>query len=365
MAVRLRDVAVRAGVSVKTVSNVVNGYVHVSARTRARVEAAVAELGYRPNLTARSLRGGRSGIIALAIPELRVPYFAELAQCLVTEAGRREFTILIDQTEGIAERERLVIEGIRAHLIDGLVFSPLALGEAELALRQDRTPLVLLGERAGDQLADHVAIDNVAAAREAVWHLSGLGRRRIAAIGAQQAVSGQTAHLRLAGYREGLEEAGLPWEPALVGNAPSFHREDGARAMARLLDSSSPPDAVFAFNDLLALGALRACYERGVRVPDDVAVVGFDDIDEGRYSIPSLSTVSPDKPGIARVAIEFLISRMGGDTAAPAREAVARHRLVIRESSASPRSASARIPDSDSTQPAAPLERLRPRTVTT
>lgn len=333
MAVRLQDVATLAGVSVKTVSNVVNGYVHVSPRTRARVEAAVAELGYRPNLSARSLRGGRSGIVALAIPELRVPYFAELAQCVVKEAGARGFTVLIDQTEGIAERERLVVEGIRAHLIDGLIFSPLALGQRELARRRDQTPMVLLGERVGARLADHVAIDNVAAAREAVAHLAGQGRRRIAAIGAQDVVRGETAHVRLAGYRAGLERAGLPHDDALVANAPSFHRGDGARAMAQLLDGPIVPDAVFAFNDLLALGALRTCYDRGVSVPDDVAIVGFDDIEDGHYSVPSLSTVSPDKPQIARMAVEFLISRLGGDVLSPARETTVRHRLVVRESS--------------------------------
>ncbi len=128
MAVRLRDVAARAGVSVKTVSNVVNGYVHVSPPTRARVEAAVAELGYRPNLSARSLRGGRSGIIAIAVPELGVPYFAELVQCVVKAASARGFTVLIDQTDAVPDRERLVLEGIRQHLIDGVIFNPLALG---------------------------------------------------------------------------------------------------------------------------------------------------------------------------------------------------------------------------------------------
>ncbi len=334
MAVRLQDVAERAGVSVKTVSNVVNGYVHVAPQTRARVEAAVAELGYRPNLSARSLRGGRSGIIALAIPELRVPYFAELAQCIVMEAGAQGFTVLIDQTEGIAERERLVLEGIRAHLIDGLIFSPLALGQRELSRRRDKTPMVLLGERVSNDMADHVGIDNVTAAREAVLHLAGQGRRRVAAIGAQQAASGETAHQRLAGYQAGLAEAGLPWDPALVGNAPYYHRADGARAMARLLDRPDPPDAVFAFNDLLALGALRTCYERGVRVPADVAVVGFDDIEDGQYSIPSLSTVSPNKPGIARTAVGFLVDRLGGDGSSPAREATAGYHLTVRESSA-------------------------------
>ncbi len=336
MAVSLRDVAARAGVSVKTVSNVVNGYVHVSADTRARVEAAVAELGYRPNLSARNLRGGRSGIIALAIPEIGVPYFAELAQQIVTVASSRGFTVLIDQTEGQPDRERQVLEGIRAHLIDGLIFSPLGTSHQELSRRGDTTPLVLLGERGSGGLADHVAIDNVAAAREAVLHLAGLGRGRVAAIGAQYAASGETAHLRLAGYREGLEQAGLPYDAGLVVDVPAFHRLEGARAMARLLDQPEVPDAVFAFSDLLALGALRACHDRGFRVPEDIAIVGFDDIDEGRYSVPSLSTVSPDKEQIARLAVEMLISRFDGDAGAPheTRQYVARHQLIVRESTA-------------------------------
>jgi DNA-binding LacI/PurR family transcriptional regulator len=334
MAVRLRDVAAHAGVSVKTVSNVVNGYVHVSAPTRARVEAALVELGYRPNLSARNLRGGRSGIIALAIPEIGVPYFAELAQQVVTAASSRGFTVLIDQTEGEPDRERQVLEGIRAHLIDGLIFSPLASSKQELSTREDTTPLVLLGERGTGGVADHVAIDNVTAAREAVTHLVSLGRRRVAAIGAQHAASLETAHLRQAGYREGLELAGLAYDPALVEYVPAYHRLEGARAMARLLDQPVVPDAVFAFSDLLALGAMRACHDRGFRVPEDIAFVGFDDIDEGRYSVPSLSTVSPDKEQIARLAVELLVSRVEGTADAPheTRQYVARHQLIVRES---------------------------------
>jgi DNA-binding LacI/PurR family transcriptional regulator len=336
MAVRLQDVAAHAGVSVKTVSNVVNGYVHVAPRTRARVEAAVSELGYRPNLSARNLRGGRSGIIALAVPEIGVPYFAELAQELIATASSRGFTVLIDQTEGRADQEQQVLEGIRAHLIDGLIFSPLATGQQELSQREDTTPLVLLGERSTGCLADHVAIDNVVAAREAVVHLARLGRRRIAAIGAQPGATMVTAHLRLAGYREGLEQAGLAYDGALVAEAPAFHRLEGARAMARLLDGPQLPDAVFAFSDLLALGALRACYDREIRVPEDVAIVGFDDIEDGRYSVPGLSTISPDKEQIARLALDLLVSRIdrGPETPYEPRQCVARHQLIVRESSA-------------------------------
>jgi len=331
---RLKDVAERAGVSIKTVSNVVNGYLHVRADTRDRVERAIRELQYRPNLSARSLRAARSGVVALALPELDVPYFAELARHIVAAAETRGWTVLIDQTEGSRERERVVVDGIRRELIDGLIFSPLALTAGDLAGRSDATPMVLLGERIGgsDLVADHVVVDNVAAARAATSHLVELGRRRIAAIGAQQVASGVTARLRLRGYRAALRRAGLGFDESLVRPAPAYHRADGAAAMAALLDLPEPPDAVFCFNDLLALGALRTLLRSGVRVPEDIAVVGFDDIEDGRYATPTLSTVKPDKAEIARLAVELLADRLAGDRDTAPRELVAGHELVIRES---------------------------------
>lgn len=330
---RLKDVAERAGVSVKTVSNVVNGYVHVRPHTRARVEEALAELKYRPNLSARNLRMGRTGVIALAIPELDQPYFAELARHVVAAAARHRWTVLIDQTEGSLDEERAVAAGIRDQLIDGLIISPLALSADDLAADVDGTPMVLLGERVDHGPADHVVVDNVRAAREMTGHLAGLGRRRIAAIGAQRNPEGASARLRLLGYREALAEAGIDFDNALVAPARAWHRADGAAAMRSLLESGARPDAVFCFNDTLALGALRALAEAGVRVPADVAVAGFDDIEDGWFSTPTLSTVAPDKAGIARLAVELLAGRLGHDTAAPPREVSAGHRLVLRESS--------------------------------
>ena len=137
MAVGLKDVAAHAGVSIKTVSNVVNG-ARVLPDTRARVEAAIAELGYRPNLSARSLRSGRTGVIALAVPDLTSPYFAELARSVITAAESRGWTVLVDQTDGARERELLVLEGIRSPLIGGAIFSPLALGSEDRAARRMR-----------------------------------------------------------------------------------------------------------------------------------------------------------------------------------------------------------------------------------
>jgi DNA-binding LacI/PurR family transcriptional regulator len=331
----LKDVAKLAGVSVKTVSNVVNDYAHVTDGTRRRVLVAIDELNYRPNPAARTLRRGRSGIIGLAIPEVGIPYFAELAGLIVDAAAEQSWTVLIDQTGGQLERELLVSEGMRAHMLDGLIFSPIAMGSEELAARRDDTAMVLLGERIFDGPADHVAIDNVAAARDATAHLVALGRRRIAAIGDQRHVpAGRTAHLRLAGYRQALAEAGLPFDEELVLPADDYHRSNGAEMMARLLVRDEPPDAVLCFADLIALGALRAALVAGRRVPEDVAIVGFDDIEDGRFSTPSLTTIRPDKQEIARLAVSFLLSRMSEDAGHAPREVQADYELVVRESTA-------------------------------
>lgn len=332
MSVTLRDVAERAGVSVRTVSNVVNRFPYVAEETRARVQAALDELGYRPNLAARNLRRGRSGMIALILPELDVPYFTELTQLVIEVAGQHGYTVIIDQTDGDPERERqVVLTSQRAMLFDGVIFSPLGMDETDLRTRTDRTPIVLLGERIAGAGHDYVSIDNVAAARAATEHLLALGRRRIAAIGDQPWETGRTAQYRTHGYRDALEAAGQRYDPALVVRTPRFHRADGAAAMDQMLDWADPPDAVFCYSDLLALGAMRAALRRGVRVPDDVAIVGFDDIEDGRYSTPTLSSVSPDKRRIAELAVDLLLARQHDDTR-PAETHLVDYQLAVRES---------------------------------
>jgi DNA-binding LacI/PurR family transcriptional regulator len=330
MAVSLRDVAAHAGVSVRTVSNVANGFAHVAPETRRRVQGAIDELGYRPNMAARQLRRGRTETVSLVVPEISSPYFAELASLLVRIAEERGWTVHIDQTDGRADRERRMIGGPVGQSVDGVICSPWAVGPEELSgLRVG--PLVLLGERGAPGAIDHVAIDNVAASRTATRHLVTVGRRSVAAIGAQPHLDNETARLRLVGYRAALTAAGLPLVEHLVVPVRRLHRPDGAAAMARLLDGPHPVDAVFCFTDELALGALRTLADRGRRVPEDVAVVGFDDIEDGRFSVPSLTTVSPDKEEIARLALDCLADRIA-DPSIPAADPVAPHRLVVRES---------------------------------
>jgi DNA-binding LacI/PurR family transcriptional regulator len=216
--------------------------------------------------------------------------------------------------------------------VDGVVFNPWAIGPEELD-RLGTTPLVLLGEREAAGRIDHVAIDNVAAARDATEHLLSLGRRRIAAIGEQPHLENNTARLRVEGYEAALRGAGLEPDPALRMAVRALHRWDGAVAMVDLLDADKGLDAVFCFTDQLALGAMRVLAERGLHVPEDVAVVGFDDIEDGRYHVPSLTTVSPDKAQIAELALDCLARRIAEpETDRPGELLVADHVLRSRES---------------------------------
>jgi DNA-binding LacI/PurR family transcriptional regulator len=334
-AVKLRDVAERAGVSVRTVSNVVNGFALVAPDTRERVQRVIDELQYRPNAAARSLRGGRSGLVGLVIPEIASPYFGELAALVTRGAERRSWTVLVDQTDGDAERERRLLDGIPGQFVDGLIMSPWALSPAELRRSPGSAPLVLLGEQDADRLFDHVVIDNVAAADEATTHLIGLGRTRIAAVGVQPHLANGTAEQRLTGYRRALTRAGLPARLDLQVPVRSLHRADGAAAMRALLEARVPVDALFCFTDQLALGAMRVAFEAGLRVPEDLALVGFDDIEDGRYTTPSLTTVTPGKAAIAEHALNCLADRLqDGGADRPARRIIVTHRLTVRESTA-------------------------------
>ncbi|GGO57030.1 LacI family transcriptional regulator [Streptomyces daqingensis] len=329
---RLKDVAERAGVSIKTVSNVVRGNARVSEPTRQRVLKAIAELDYRPNASARHLRTGRSGVIALAVPELVQPYFAELAAAVIAAARERDVSVLIEDTGGDPAAELRVACGMSDPLIDGVLLSPQRLDQATLARRERRVPLVLLGERDYEVPADHVLIDNVMAAQEATAYLLACGRRRIAAVGFQADPLFTTSQQRARGYVKALESAGLRHEPELTPYVPAFTRADGMTAMRSLLALREPPDAVFCFSDLLASGVVRAAYDAGREVPGDIAVIGFDDVEETRYCVPSLSTVAPDKTQLANLAVEALLARVAGDPEAPHTTLHAPHRLVTRES---------------------------------
>jgi DNA-binding LacI/PurR family transcriptional regulator len=314
MSTTMRDVAVRAGVSVKTVSNVVNDFPHVRPTTRGRVLAAIDELGYQMNFTARSLSLGRTGMITLAVPKLRLPYFAELADEVIGAAEARGYTVLIEQTGGSRDREIELLTSERRRMTDGLILSPSGLGAGDAPRLEAGSPVVLLGERSLHARVHHVVMPNEAGARAVTEHLLAAGRRRIALLGHSPGDGEGAGHLRARGFHAALSAAGVRHDPARTIGVREWTLAAGATAMAALLDRRVELDAVLGLNDVLALGAMRTLFERGLRVPDDVAVAGFDDIEESRFARPSLTTVRPDRTQIARRAVDLLVDGFGSAT---------------------------------------------------
>lgn len=329
--VTLQDVAERAGVSMKTVSNVVRGYRHVSPAMRERVQAAVDELGYRPNRIGRNLATGRSRMLGLAFPDLRRPYFAELAHVFARVAEDRGYRLLLSETGGTEEGERAVLHDREAGIVDGLVIHPLALDAERLDAQRLGMPVVLLGEDPQPAGADQVAIDNVAAAEEAVRHLVASGRTRIGFLGHEKATLSRTSALRLEGYRNALAAAGLAADPALLVPRSVGDAVDAEAALGAALDGGLRVDALLCREDLAAIGALRALRRRGLDVPGDVAVVGWDAIDLGESTDPSLTSVAPDTRALAERALDLVLERLDGFEG-PGRHVTVGHRLVVRES---------------------------------
>ncbi|GEL46442.1 LacI family transcriptional regulator [Cellulomonas hominis] len=325
----LRDVAARAGVSFKTVSNVINGHPHVTEATRGRVQDAIDALGYRPNQSARSLRHGRSGILALAVPELTSPYFAALASEAGRAAKEHGRVLVIEETLGDVEGERVALVDLTSRLVDGVILSPLVTPQEVVVERIGETPLVMLGEHRYAVRADHVGMDSVRAARELTEHLLATGRRRIAVVGRQD--GGSTGGERWLGHVQALLAADLVPDSSLVARVKAYRRADGERAVRELLAAGARPDAVLCFNDLLALGAMHTLRQAGLAVPGDVAVAGFDDIEESRYA--GLTTVAPDLPLLAREAVRLLVRRVENRTVPPALVEVP-FRVEVRSSTA-------------------------------
>jgi DNA-binding LacI/PurR family transcriptional regulator len=330
--VTLQDVADRAGVSMKTVSNVVRGYRHVSPGMRERVQAAIDELGYRPNRTGRSLATGRSSMLGLAFPDLRRPYFAELAHMFARVAESRGYRLLLAETGATADGERSVLHDREAGIMDGMVMQPQVLAARDLV--GARGLRVLAEEHDGHAAPQtvQVAIDNVAAAREAVEHLLRLGRRRIGFLGHETDRLSWTSTLRIEGYRAALDDAGLPVDPSLlVPRRQDGDARDAEEALSAALDAGLELDGLLCRDDLAAIGALRALRRHGLDVPADVAVIGWDAIELGASTAPSLTSVAPDTRALAERALDLLLDRLDG-LEVPGRHVTVGHTILFRES---------------------------------
>lgn len=317
----VKDVAALANVSPKTVSNVLGNAAIVAPATRARVEDAIRRLGYVPNLSARGLRSGRTGIIALVMPDLRTPFSAELSHDFVELAHERGLAVQIEQSWDDPRSLGELIAQARRRLVDGVVMNPTTVAQRDVVLTSGAgaVPLVMLGEVLQEDV-DQVWVDSVDAALRMTRFLIGLGHRRIAMLGVP-GPDGETSTgaQRRDGLRLALQEAGLPVDPALEVSCTTWTPQGGFAAMRALLARGARPDAVFCATDSIAIGALSALWQAGIRVPDEVSVAGFDDIDDGAFASPPLTTVRFDKRAYAAAALERLVARIEGSTEPVAR----------------------------------------------
>ncbi|MFF9072526.1 LacI family DNA-binding transcriptional regulator [Streptomyces sp. NPDC014872] len=330
----LEEVAARAGVGRGTVSRVINGSPRVSARTREAVETAVAELGYVPNRAARALAGNRTDAIALVVPEPEArfftePYFSDIVRGVGAALADTDMQLLLTFVGNDRERRRLA-QYLTAHRVDGvLLVSVHADDPLPDLLEQLGMPAVTSGPRSAAEPLASVDSDNFAGARAAVGHLVARGRRTIATITGRLDVYG--ARRRLDGYHEAVGAAGLAPDEDLVA-AADFTEEGGARAMRALLARRPGVDAVFAASDVMAAGARQVLREAGRRIPDDVALVGFDDSAVARHMDPALTSVRQPIEEMGRTMARVLLQEVAGGS--PERpHVVLPTELIVRDSS--------------------------------
>ncbi|MDX2400390.1 LacI family DNA-binding transcriptional regulator [Microbacterium algeriense] len=281
-------------------------------------------------------RATRTGLIALAVPHLEEPYFAELGSRIVRGADERGLAVLIVQTEGDHGREVDVANGVGLPAIDGLIHIPRSLTVADLTRRTSPGPLVLLGEHIQVSPFTHVTIDNRAAAYTATEHLIAVGCRRIGFVGRRDARPSDAADRRHTGYREALDAAGIPADPALTAQVDAFTAEEGARVAGAMAAAVADLDGIVCSNDSVALGALAALQAQGRNVPRDVAVVSIDDIRAARFAVPALSTIAPDHERLVDAAFTELERQIAAPPGAdlPVRHVTVGARLIPRASTA-------------------------------
>jgi LacI family transcriptional regulator len=326
---RIGQVAQLAGVSATTVSHALNGRRPVSAETRRRIMEAIAELGYRPNVMARGLRAGRSLTIGLVIPDITNPFYPVLARGVQDVLGPAGYDEIITNTNGARDLERAALDKMISRQVDGVAFAVFHTHADDLQPVIDaQIPVVRLGGRAAQTGVDLVHSDDEGGAREAVHHLIHNGYRRIAFI-CGPAAEGPAAE-RVAGYRAALAEAGIGPQQNMVVHT-DFSRAGGAHGVEKLIRQRKRPDAVLCANDMMAIGALDAARERGLRVPDDLAVMGFDDIEAATLVTPQLTTIANPAREIGMACARLLLDRING-VAGPPKEIVIPTRLVRRQS---------------------------------
>jgi LacI family transcriptional regulator len=327
----MRDVAETAEVSITTVSHVINNTRPVSEALRLRVQTAMVELGYQPNKLARSLRKGKTNTIGVIVPDNINPFFAEVARGIEDTSFQHGYSVILCNSDRDLHKERLYTSVLVEKQVDGILFVAAGMSADNIQpLLKRKMPLVVVDRQIPGMAVDSVVADHRHGGWLATRHLIELGHRRIGCIVGPEEVTSSAE--RVAGYRKALEDHGLPLDESLIIQG-DFQYESGYQAGERLLNLDRPPTAIFACNDLMAVGAMSRALETGLRVPADLSVIGFDDIRLAVYANPPITTIKQPKYEMGVIAAELLISRMHDLDRAPGQQ-VLETSLVVRQSTA-------------------------------
>ncbi len=333
------DIAAQAGVSPMTVSRVVNESGYVSAEVRAKVQRIVAELNYHPNGLARSLKRQSTQVVGLLLPDIANPFSAELATSMQTALLDKGYSSFITTSERSNKREQTALRALFEHRVDGVIVATreTKMGNELLRVLIERgLPMVLVGRTFNHPLVDRVTADHWKGGYEIVEHLLAQGHRRIGFVGAT--LTNGAGLRRFQGYLDALRENGIPIQKTLIvgpeqADGPSYSTQaDGYEGMKKLLALKQPPTAVFARNDYTAIGAMLAATDAGLKIPDDLAVAGFDNVPLSAYCAPPLTTVDQMTTVQGKRAAELLLERLSSNSSPERRDIMLECRLVLRPS---------------------------------
>ncbi|MGQ9631621.1 MAG: LacI family DNA-binding transcriptional regulator [bacterium] len=330
MGVTIKDIARAAGVSINTVSRALNDKPDVSSRTRERILRIAKQLDYSPNYLAKSLVSKQTRTLGVIVTDNANPFYAQVIKGIEDVARRKGYNIILCNSDENPEREAEALRLLREKRVDGILITPVQRGRRYISdLRGLGIPFVLLNRHSKVAKTDYVINDNAYGASLAVGRLIEIGRRRIAYISGPPSVS--SVRERLEGCRRALQDRGLSPRNLIVKHT-NLKMEDGYLSMKRLLNLSSPPTGVFAYSDLLAIGAMKAIREEGLRIPEDIALVGYDDIEYAAFLEVPLTTVRQPRYRIGEEAANILIDKLEGKGSDDVKHIVLRPELIVRRS---------------------------------
>jgi len=336
--VSIKDIAKVAGVSHTTVSRALRGSTLISDETTRRIRETALALGYFPNAAAQSLKTNRSQALGVIVSSIDDPYFSEILQGIEEIAQGNRYSLFIAASQRDTEREGGIVRAMRQHRVDGIIIcsTPFS-GERSQQLSKYGIPIVMINNQAAEEYRYSIYHDDLDGSRQVTRHLIELGHRKIAYLG--NSSSGRTTQDRLAGLRYEIESAGLSLPDKYIYEIPGSEPQKGIMAAEHFLSLSDRPTAIVCFNDMLAIGTLKILQQRGVHVPEDISITGFDNIVFSDFTNPPLTTFDQPKRFIGQKATELLISllRPASDTYIPPQKIhVLKGRLLVRGSTASP-----------------------------